>query len=64
MVSYPIKNNKNELVSFMHEKLIAWHSHYKFLGLDFSGHSLSNDFWKDSDTLRNFGNSRQQETEN
>ena len=30
---------------------------------DSSGHSLSEDFWKDSDALKNFGNPRQQEWE-
>jgi len=30
MVSHPIKNNNNELVSSTNEKLKAWHSHYKF----------------------------------
>jgi len=31
--------------------------------LDSSGHSLSKDFWKDSDALRNSGSPRQQEWE-
>jgi len=53
MISHPIKNNNNELVSSSDEKLKAWHSHYKFLGSDSSGHSISKDFWKDSDVLRN-----------
>jgi hypothetical protein len=29
MVSHPIKNNNNKLVSSTDEKLKAWHSHYK-----------------------------------
>ena len=37
------------------------HSHYKLLGSDSSGHSLSKDYWKDSDALRNLGSPRQQE---
>jgi len=49
-VSHPIKNYNNELVSSTDEKLKVWHSHYKFLG-----HSLSKDYWKDSDALRNLG---------
>jgi len=57
MVSHPIKNNNNKLVSSIDEKLKAWHSHYKFLGLDSSG--LSKDFWKDSDAIRNLENLRQ-----
>jgi len=60
-VSHPIKNYNNDLVSSTDEKLKVWHSHYKFLGLDSSGHSLSKDYWKDSDALRNFGRPRQQE---
>jgi hypothetical protein len=60
-VSHPIKNNNNVLVSSTNKKLKAWHSHYKFLGSDSSGHSLSNDYWKDSDALRNLGRPRQQE---
>ena len=43
------------------KKLKAWYSHYKFLGLDSSGHSLSKDYWIDSDALRNLGSPRQQE---
>ena len=62
-VSHPIKNNNNELVSSKDEKLKAWYSHHKFLGLDSLGHSLSKDYWKDSDALRNFGSPRQQEWE-
>ena len=64
-VSLPIKNNNNnnEFISSADEKLKTWHSHYKFLGSDSSGHSLSKDFWKDSDTLRNLGIPRQQEWE-
>jgi len=38
---------------------MLWHSHYKFLGSDSSGHSLSKDFWKDSNVLRNLGTPRQ-----
>jgi len=49
------------LVSSTDEKLKVWHSHYKFLGSDSSGHSLSKDYWKDSDALRNLGRPRQQE---
>jgi len=45
------------------EKLKAWYSHYKFLGSDSSGHSLSKDYWKDSDALRNLGSPKQQEWE-
>ena len=41
MVSHPIKNYNNELVSSTDEKLKIWHSHYKFLGSDSLGHSLS-----------------------
>ncbi|KAG4088614.1 hypothetical protein H8356DRAFT_1336232 [Neocallimastix lanati (nom. inval.)] len=48
----------NELVSSTDEKLKALNSHYKFLGLDSSGHSLSKDFWKDSDALMNLGTPR------
>ena len=62
-VSHSIKNNNNELVSSKDEKLKAWYSHHKFLGLDSLGHSLSKDYWKDSDALRNFGSPRQQEWE-
>ena len=40
-VSHPIKNYNNELVSSTDEKLKVWHSRYKFLGSDSSGHSLS-----------------------
>jgi len=29
MVSHPIKNNNNKLVSSTDEELKAWHSHYK-----------------------------------
>jgi hypothetical protein len=61
-VSHPIKNYKNynkELVSSTDQKLKVWHSHYKFLGSDSTGHSLFKDFWKDSDALRNFENPRQ-----
>jgi len=32
------------LVSSTGEKLKAWHSHYKFLESDSSGHGLSKDF--------------------
>jgi len=53
----------NELVSSTDEKLKALNSHYKFLGLDSSGHSLSKDFWKDSDALMNLGTPRHQEWE-
>jgi len=45
------------------KKLKMRHSHYKFLGSDSSGHSLSKDFWKDSNALRNLGSPRQQEWE-
>jgi len=62
-VSHPIKNNNNELVFSRDKKLKVWHSHYKFLGSDSSGHSLSKDFWKDSDALKIFGSPRQQEWE-
>ena len=59
--SHPIKSNNNELVSSTDEKLKAWFSYYKFLGSYSSGHSLSKDFWKDSNVLRNLGSPRQQE---
>ena len=61
MVSHPIKNYNNELVSSTDEELKAWHSHYIFLGLSSSGHSLFKDYWKDSDALRNLGSPRQKE---
>ena len=61
MVSHPIKTNNNVPVSSTDEKLKAWHSHYKFLGSDSSGRSLSKNHWKDSDALRNLGRPRQQE---
>ena len=54
-------NNNNIFVSSTDEKLKAWHSHYKFLGSDSSGHSLSKDYQKDSGALRNLGSPRQQE---
>jgi len=54
-----LKNNNNELVSFTDEKLKVWHSHYKFLGSNCSGHGLSKDYWKDSDALRNLERPRQ-----
>ena len=41
------------------KKLKMRHSHYKFLGSDSSGHSLSKDFWQDSNALRNLGSLRQ-----
>ena len=40
------------------KNLKVWHSPYKFLGSDSSGHSLSKDYWKDSDALRNFGKTK------
>ena len=55
---HPIKNNNNKVVSSTNEKLKAWNSHYKFLGLDSSGHNLSKDFCKDTDALRNLGRPR------
>jgi len=58
-VSHPIKNNNNKLVSFTDEKLKTFHSHCKFLSSDSSGYCLSKDFWKDSERLKNLGNSRQ-----
>jgi len=60
-LSHFIKNNNNVLASSTDEKLKAWYSHYKFIGSDSSGHSLSKDYWKDSDALRNLGRPRQQE---
>jgi len=60
-VSHPIKSNNNVLVSSKDEKLKAWHSHYKFLGSNSSSHSLSKDYWKDSDALWNLKSPRQQE---
>ena len=57
-VFHPIINYNNELVSSTDEKLKVWHSPYKFLGSDSSGHSLSKDYWKDSDALRNFGKTK------
>jgi len=59
-VFHPVKNNNNNvLVSSTDKKLKAWHSHYKFLESDSSGHSLSKDYWKYSDALRNLGRPRQ-----
>jgi len=43
--------------------LKAWYYHYRFIASDFSGPSLSKDFWKDSDAFRNLGNPRHQEWE-
>ena len=54
-----IKENNNKLLSSPDEKLIAWYFHYKFQGLDSSSQSLSKDFRKDSNVLRNFGNPKQ-----